>query len=185
MADALPQHSEPDHLSDELLSLLEEIWQDLGGGSHPETPSHQPTSGDAEVAGQVVGPSPAELESLQEFLQFECGLSPSFTFIAGEEEEDCSSSSSPSGSSSPEVNVLLVMPPTSVYNADCSSPSTSSPSSSPHHSITSSTSSSDSGVASTADLTEFLEETLFDMDVDAFLRSLEDSNGLAFLSDRL
>lgn len=166
MAHALPPHSPPDQLSDELLGLLEEIWQDLGGGAHSAPSPVQPAVLEKKISGEMVGPSPAELESLQEFLQFGSELVP---FLL-----DCPSSKDNLLST---TDKSLVSTAASSINPDVQldgiQDNTMSSSLSPLSSLD-----NDGMSCCSSDLTDFFEETLFDLDVDAFMRTLDSSSSL-------
>jgi hypothetical protein len=106
------------------------------------------------TGGEMVGPSPAELESLQEFIQFGSELAP---FLL-----DCPSSTDELFNT-PDKS-LVTVPVSSIQDSTLSS--------------TLFSLDSDGRSCCSDDLTEFFQETLFDLDVDAFMRTLDSSSCL-------
>jgi hypothetical protein len=65
--------------SPDVLAILQDIWKDLGGESDPFAPTDQTQLfGEEGTAGEVVGPTPTELESLQDLLQWGPNFTPLF-----------------------------------------------------------------------------------------------------------
>jgi hypothetical protein len=115
------------------------------------------------TGGEMVGPSPAELESLQEFIQFGSELAP---FLL-----DCPSSTDELFNT-PDKS-LVTVPVSSIYPDMQGDGIQDSTLSSTLFSLD-----SDGRSCCSDDLTEFFQETLFDLDVDAFMRTLDSSSCL-------